>query len=240
MANSFFQFKQFRVDQEGAVMKVCTDSCLLGAYAANYLQQLVPIPNQILDIGTGSGVLALQMAQKFQGFIDALELDEGSFGQAVFNFGQSPWKDRVRAFQGDIRVWESDTRYDFILCNPPFYQKDLRSSSPEKNRARHASSLSYAELLVAIQTHLDPAGSFGVLLPYDQFGFFQELSLGVGFPAQEILQIRPTPGKEFFRTIAIFKRGPGELKEKQLAIREEAGNYSPAFRDILQDYYLAL
>ncbi|MHB1922859.1 MAG: tRNA1(Val) (adenine(37)-N6)-methyltransferase [Chitinophagaceae bacterium] len=240
MANSYFQFKKFRVDQQDATMKVCTDSCLFGAFTAKFIQGSSIQPNRILDIGTGSGLLTLMVAQKFAGPIDAIEVDEGSFNQATFNFQQSPWKDQIRIFREDIRFWGSETYYDFILCNPPFFENDLPSTSLRKNTARHSAILSHEKLLVAIQSHLNPSGNFGVLLPHDQFDFFQSLAFGFDFHALQILEVRPTQNHPFTRTMAIFKLGKSIGEKEQMTILELDGNYSKTFRELLADYYLKL
>src|SRR5450631_830225 len=123
MPNSYFRFKQFVIQQDRSTMKVCTDSCVLGAWTALQLGQV----KTILDIGTGTGLLALMLAQKSEGLIDAVESDPESAGQARENIGQSSWSDRIRVVEKDARDYLNETHYDFIITNPPFFESDLRS-----------------------------------------------------------------------------------------------------------------
>lgn len=133
MANSYFQFKEFTVRQERASMKVCTDACLFGAYAAN---QLIFInPAECLDIGTGTGLLSLMLAQKIPANIDAVEIEYASYSQAKGNFEHSPWREQLNVFHTDINQFQSEKKYNCIISNPPFFEKDLKSEDEKKNAA---------------------------------------------------------------------------------------------------------
>ncbi|MEP7128610.1 MAG: methyltransferase, partial [Chitinophagales bacterium] len=137
MSNTYFQFKQFRIDQDQSAMKVATDACILGAATP------APADGAILDIGTGTGLLSLMIAQKCSGRIDAVELDEGSFHQATSNVQNSLWKDRINVIHSDVRTFHPNKKYDLIICNPPFFENHFKSPFLQKNKAKHAVQLSY-------------------------------------------------------------------------------------------------
>src|SRR2546421_11557996 len=122
MSNSFFQFKQFRIDQDRCAMKVTTDACILSAWAP------IPPAGNFLDIGTGTGLLALMMAQRSAGIIDAIELHEESFLRAKENVEASRWRDRIHIIHSDAKLFRPNKKYDFIICNPPFFQNQLKTS----------------------------------------------------------------------------------------------------------------
>src|SRR5688572_30396977 len=127
MANNFFQFKQFIIYQDKCSMKVCTDACIFGAGIANIISNSESRISNCLDIGTGTGLLSLMIAQKTSALIDAIEIEEDAFNQAKENFSNSSWSQRLRAFHTDVKHFNSPLKYDFIISNPPFYQNDLIS-----------------------------------------------------------------------------------------------------------------
>ncbi|MEP6701109.1 MAG: methyltransferase, partial [Bacteroidota bacterium] len=171
MANSYFQFKQFTIEQERSAMKVTTDSCLFGAWAAERIRNENSIINNCLDIGTGTGLLALMLAQKNEFSIDAVEIDKEAFEQASENITASHWANRLRVFYGDIRNpvatgFDFQRKYDMIISNPPFYEKELKGDNSKKNIAHHNEGLLLPELIELIKKNLNPGGSFYLLLPY--------------------------------------------------------------------------
>lgn len=240
MSNSYFQFKQFRVEQAGAVMKVCTDSCIFGAFAARFLADEGKDTGRVLDIGTGTGLLSLMIAQRCKAHIDAIELDETACRQAEENFQQSPWEERLHLYQGDIRRYGFIKKYDLIISNPPFYEDDLKSIHPGKNQAKHDTVLNYEGLLVAVKNNLSEGGKFAVLLPYRNQERFCRQAAANGFCLQEALFIRQTPDHDFFRIIGIFGMKKKKTVESTLVIKDEHGQYTPEFAALLQEYYLYL
>jgi len=240
MPNSYFRFKQFTVHQDRSAMKVCTDACIQGAFTARYLaRRAVPV-QQVLDIGTGTGLLALMLAQQLPAAITGIELDAAAAGQAAENFAASPWAARLQVTQADIRDMPVARQYDCIITNPPFYEGSLQSSNALRNQAMHATTLGYAELLAAIAAHLDSGGLFSVLLPYAAFGIFRQLAAAAGFFPQEILEIKQSLRHGCFRSVGIFSRSAAGPALHRLAIYDEHNKYTPAFTALLKEYYLYL
>ncbi len=240
MSNTYFQFSQFRVEQGGSAMKVCTDACVQGAYIAEKLSVLQPAVKRILDIGTGSGLLALMLAQGSTALVDAIEIEEKAFRQAGKNFLASPWKDRLQAYHGDIREYEFIKKYDFIISNPPFYENDLKSPIHGKNQARHAITLNYGELLEAVKHNLIPGGRFSVLLPFERFAGFVRQAEKMEFHLQDSLRVKQTPSHNFFRAIGIFGNGIKKGMDETLTIKNKQEEYTPEFIRLLKPYYLYL
>lgn len=232
MANTFFEFKQFKVHQDKTAMKVCTDACIQGAFTAARM----PAVAKVLDIGTGTGLLSLMLAQQSAAAIDAIELDEQAALQAAANFEASPWGDRLNVILCDVRE-HVGVKYPFIITNPPFYENDLKSPSHTRNAAMHAVSLGYEELLAAISRLLSKDGSFSILLPYEGFQRFREMASS--FSLRELLLVRQTPAHDYFRAVGIF--GPsGDLNTAEIAIYDAQRKYTPEFSALLQQYYLYL
>lgn len=235
MSNNWFQFKQFRIDQGQCAMKVTTDACIQGAWT--------PLPTQtkrILDIGTGTGLLALMLAQRSEAaLIDAVEYDETAAEQAKENVSHSPWSKRISVRCNDIRNHESREKYDLIICNPPFFDNALLGPQDEKNRARHTIALSKDELAAAIVKHLTPEGHFSILLPVPEYRYWLSVAEAHGLFPEEQLLIRHRPGAEPKRIVAIMGRGSkGTIREHQLAIVQEDSTYTDLFNDLLRPFYL--
>lgn len=238
MANNYFQFKQFTVQQDQCAMKVCTDACLQGAFTAQYL--LTQSVKTILDIGTGTGLLTLMLAQQIPAGITAIELDTAAAAQARQNFAASPWAARLLVTEADIRELPITQLYDHIITNPPFYEGSLKSGDTLRNQAMHATTLGYEALLQAISAHLQPEGSFSVLLPYSAFPGFRQLAEAAGFYPQQILEVKQSVQHGYFRAIGIFRRQPVTPVITTLAIYEKQNVYTPEFTALLQPYYLYL
>lgn len=240
MANTYFQFKQFTVHQEHCAMKVCTDACLQGAFTARYLAGHGYAVKRILDIGTGTGLLSLMLAQSHPAEITAVELDPGAVLQARENFAASPWKERLTVQEADIRALPAAEAFDFIITNPPFYESALKSGNQQKDKAMHATSLGYGELISAIERHLKPGASFSVLLPYAEFQEFSALAAEKGFRLHRLLEVRQSVNHGYFRAVGIFSSAGSEPVITEMAIRDEQQQYTAAFIDLLKPYYLKL
>jgi tRNA1Val (adenine37-N6)-methyltransferase len=236
MPNTYFQFKQFRVEQGRAAMKVCTDACVLGARAA------VDGAARILDVGTGTGLLALMAAQRnAEARIDAVEVDDEAYGQALDNVQASPWAGRIHLVRSRIQDYDPGYRYDVVLSNPPFYENHLKRPGAAQNVALHAEVLPLAELAGAVHRLLSPAGRFVVLLPPYQAGRLQALLALRGlFPADH-LHLHDRPGTPPIRRITTYAAAPPDhCRETDLFIRDATGTYTGDFVRLLQPFYLYL
>jgi tRNA1Val (adenine37-N6)-methyltransferase len=238
MPNSYFRFKQFTIYQDRCAMKVCTDASILGAWFA----EKAPAWSRVLDVGSGTGLLMLMLAQKHKGEISGIELDLEAFRQLQDNISQSPWRQMLRVFPGDARTFSFRGKFDFIISNPPFYEGDLPASDNAANLARHSKELTLSELLEVIDSNLSPEGAFGVLLPYHRSAWFEEQAQKVhGFSLREKLLVRQTPRHDFFRSVLCFSRRPERfVPTTELTIQDNDGVYSEDFAELMQDYYLYL
>lgn len=235
MSNTYFQFKQFRIEQDQCAMKVSTDACLLGAVTST------PAEGKILDIGTGTGILSLLLAQRCHCMIDAAELDEASFRQAASNVAHSKWNDRIHVVHTDIRLYHSLTKYALIICNPPFYENHFKSPSSQKNKAKHAEHLSYQELLEAVKRNLSADGVFSVLLPANCAERFMKQAVTFELHPHKRFLISEDDKQPFKRHIILFSQHPSTtITETALFIRDAEGNYSSSFRHLMHPYYLYL
>lgn len=251
-----FSFKQFTIRQDRTAMKVCTDACVLGAYAD--VADESGRPARILDIGTGTGLLALMAAQRNPvARIDAIEVDEAAFGQARENVANSPFADRVRVWLGRVQAFVpslpatadrhgaedgiagEDALYHRILTNPPFYTNHLRSPDSAVNRALHTDELPFTELVDAVQTLLRPDGQWWVLLPPHETSVLTQLAATAGLHPFRQLHLRHNDGKPVFRMITGFAYTRQAVQTETLAVHESVGSaYTPVFRALLRDFYL--
>lgn len=221
-------------------MKVCTDACLFGAWAAHKIQNEQLNIGRILDIGTGTGLLSLMVAQKNNGQIDAVEIDTTAALQATENFKASPWKERLHIHNVSIQQSNLTTQYDFIISNPPFYNNDLKSNDEKRNLALHATNLSTEELLAAVEQRLYNTGHFAILLPYKQVNHFEKLCNARGYMLSEKVAVKQTPQHSYFRIMLWFNKARGDCKETEITIMQSNNNYSEEFVQLLKDYYLYL
>ncbi|WP_426059919.1 tRNA1(Val) (adenine(37)-N6)-methyltransferase [Hymenobacter sp. B1770] len=242
MPNDYFQFQQFRIEQGSCAMKVSTDACLLGAAAT------LTDATRLLDVGTGTGLLALMAAQRHPTVqIEALEIDEAAAAQAARNAAASPWADRIRIRAASLADFAASTPapYSHIVCNPPFFRQSLPSANAARSTARHvsASSLSFGELAGFASRFLLPTGALTVLLPPPEMLHFETAAQHVGLYLAERLTVRHRPGGRPTRHISRFLHtGSGSgFEEQELTIHADAGPaYSDAFRALLSGFYLAL
>jgi len=236
MSNPYFQFKQFRVDQHNAAMKVTTDACLFGAWVARQAA-LMPHLNNCLDIGTGTGLLSLMIAQQSPAAIDAVEIEENAFIQAKQNFANSLWRDRLRVHHTGISDFNQGNKYDLIICNPPFHENELRSPSATINLARHDQGLTFELLVKEVDRLLSSAGLFAVLLPYYRVEEFIRIASLANLYLQNKLLVKQTEKHDFFRGVLVFGRVPSELISEEIIIKI-GDQYSHEFSELLKEYYL--
>jgi tRNA1Val (adenine37-N6)-methyltransferase len=239
MANDYFQFKQFRISQAKAAMKVCTDSCLFGAWAATVWKKRVLVADSLLDIGTGTGLLALMLAQELPANITAIDIDEAAVAQAKENAQQSPWSARIDVFQQDLLNYQAIDPFRFIVCNPPFYEASLPSPHDKINLARHDTGLRMEDLLAFISNNLTAAGEAALLWPANRL---EEMVNAL--PLQQLhltnLQlVQNNIEQEPFRAMLLISKQPVPIVERNtIVIRTSSNAYSPAFSQLLAPYYL--
>lgn len=240
MPNDYFQFQQFRIAQGACAMKVSTDACLLGAVVD------LTAATRLLDIGTGTGLLALMAAQRHaQVDIEAVEIDAAAAAQAAANVAGSPWAARVRVRAMSLAQYAASEPAPFshMVCNPPFFRQSLLSDDLARNTARHVSkaSLSFEELAAFAARFLLPSGTLTVLLPPPEMARFEQATQLVGLQLTARLAVRHRPGGRATRHIGRFGRAAAATAQQELLIHAGPGDgYSPAFRALLAGFYLAL
>lgn len=238
LPNSYFQFKQFKILQDKSAMKVCTDSCVFGAYIAGKIEDKTIHARRILDIGSGTGLLSLMLAQKATANIDAVEIEENAFLQTKENFTESKWKERLNAFHCDIKSWQSISKYDFIISNPPFFENNLKPGNKNKMLALHDHALDLKEVITAIAKRLLSTGTFALLLPFARVEYIKNLAEENRFYPEQILILKHSELHAPFRGILLFTQTKKPTTTKELVIRNENGAYTDAFNLLMKDYYL--
>jgi tRNA1Val (adenine37-N6)-methyltransferase len=233
-----FTFKQFHINQDRCAMKVTTDACLFGAWNAS-LNEVTTAKN-ILDIGAGTGLLSLILAQKTKANIEAVEIDETAFQQCKENFAASPWANSLHVHHSPIQDFQPDSKFQFIITNPPFFKADLQSPDDKRNLALHSSALDFTTLLNSINRLLDVAGHFSVLLPFHRQVEFVALAAAQSFHLHQLVQVKQTPKHAEFRSMLLFGRTKEEMKQEEITIKNGENEYTDAFVDLLKDYYLYL
>lgn len=239
MPNNYFAFKQFTVQQDRCAMKVTTDACLFGAWCCRQLQAITNI-TQVLDIGTGTGLLALMVAQNLDTKIDAVEIDSDAAAQGEENIVASPWAANVQVTHADIKSWQASVKYNCILANPPFYQNELKGPNPQKNKAHHDSSLKLNELLYSVDKFLAEDGRFYLMLPAKREAELMNRITPLFYLHQKVL-IKQTPLHTPFRLfVEGGKTKSYEIAESNIVIKNTSQEYTPEFTDYMKDYYLHL
>jgi tRNA1Val (adenine37-N6)-methyltransferase len=223
-------------------MKVTTDGCLFGAWVAKQLSEEHFGAGAMLDIGTGTGVLTLMIAQKNpQLVIDAIEIDDSAFVQASENISKAGFKNEIRICRGDIRHETFGKEYEVIISNPPFYENEIKSASNQRNFAHHDEGLLLQDLLPIIKERLSKNGVFYLLLPYKRKNEIDSLFRKYQLYSSKKISVRQSTRHDYFRVLI-----EGKLDEQSspieydLSICDDAGNYTLEFVTLLKDYYLYL
>nr|WP_315243360.1 methyltransferase [uncultured Flavobacterium sp.] len=234
-----FQFKQFSVQQDKTAMKVGTDGVLLGAWA--------PInhnPFSVLDIGAGTGIIALMLAQRTHAEqIDALEIDEDAYEQAVENFENSPWGDRLFCFHAglDEFIDEPEDEYDLIVSNPPFYSEDYKTSNEQRDLARFQDAMPFEELIEAADLLLSENGIFAVILPFKEEENFIALAKEAQLYPTKITRVKGTQTSEIKRSLLAFSRNENQKVEiDELIIEIDRHVYTQEYIELTKDFYLKM
>ena len=234
-----FSFKQFSIQQDRCAMKIGTDGVLLVAWA--------PIENNplsILDVGTGTGVIALMLAQRSHAEqIDALEIDEEAYEQSVDNFENSPWSDRLFCFHAglDEFVEEPEDEYDLIVSNPPFYTDEYKSENEQRDLARFADAMPFEDLIEAADLLLSENGIFAVIIPYKEEQNFLALAAAFELYPLKITRVKGTPTTEIKRSLLAFSRNESmNFPVDELIIETARHIYTPEYIALTKDFYLKL
>ncbi len=238
MSNKPFIFKEFTVNQDKCAMKIGTDGVLLGAWTPTHHE-----PNSILDIGTGTGVIALQLAQRTDAeTIDALEIDDNAHEQAVENFENSHWGDRLFCYHASLALFteEIDDTYDLIVSNPPFYTDDFESDNEERNRARFTSSMSFETLLLSVSQLLSQEGLFSVIIPFKEEQPFMAIAKKVNLHPTRICRVKGHAASATKRSLLTFSFRESEPEITTLIIETARHQYTKDYVDLVQDFYLKM
>lgn len=235
MPNNYFQFKQFRIEQDKCGMKVTTDGCYFGA-------SIIPYDSgRILDIGTGTGLLSLMAAQRTSIPIDAIEINTDAFEQAQTNFSISPWTDQFSIYHTPLQEFQPDHPYDQIICNPPFFVKSQAGQSKNKNQALHADTLSMEDLAFHSSRLMSEKGELWVMYPEAEMQQFLEVAKNTGFIPHSRFILRNKKEGPVFREIIEFCKVQRNLKlSSDVYIKKSDGSYSESFIKTLKDFYLHL
>lgn len=230
---STFEFKQFSLHHGNPGLKISTEGCLFGAWASLYARGLC------LDIGTGCGLLASMMVQANTSCsVKALEIHPEVALIATENFEHSPFKDRLQVIQSDVSAYHPEIKFDFICSNPPFFTNHLPATDPARHMAIHADHLSPADLANSIDRLLAAKGEFAVLYPGDVLALFEKSLENVGLFINEKVTIHSNPSSPDLRVMAYGSRERSPIKEGQINIKTEQGDYSPEFIELLRPYYI--
>ena len=259
MASACFRFKQFTVWHDRCAMKVGTDGVLLGAWCpVGELRSLgVPelrslgveefrtsgVPTKVLDAGTGSGLIALMLAQRIQGAqITAIDIDAGAVEQAKYNFGVSPWSDRLECHQQALQELEGEGIYDLIVSNPPYFQDSLKNPDSQRAMARHTDTLSYEELLEHSARLLTQEGIIALVLPIEAEQQIITLAQSLGLYPTHITHVYPKPGKAAKRILIAFSPSPLAYSLSPIAysltLESETAPRSEAYIELTKEFYL--
>jgi len=236
-----FQFKEFAIHQDKTAMKVGTDAVLLGAWCS-----LDKHPNTILDIGAGTGIVALMLAQRSDATtIDAVEIDENGYEQCVENFERSDWSDRLFCYHSSFEEFmnemeDQEEKYDLIISNPPFYMDAFETENKARNKARFTSSLTFENLLLGVSKTLSESGEFSVIIPFkEEENFIKIAGQNNLFPIR-ICRVKGTDASKIKRSLMCFSFGKKETQEEVLIIEKGRHQYTEAYSNLTKDFYLKM
>lgn len=254
MSSPFFRFKQFTVWHDRCAMKVGTDGVLLGAWCPMAVDSLQLIVNsrkhkefRVLDIGTGSGLIALMLAQRTCAVdslqltvgIDAIDVDEVAVEQATYNFEQSLWAEQLHAYQSSLQEWHSAIKYDLIVSNPPYFQASLKNPDSQRATARHTDTLSYTELIQHASRLLQEDGTLALVLPFEAKEDIVALAEAHALYPTQITHVHSKPGKPAKRLLIAFSPiTHGEYATHTFYIESEDSPRSAEYKALTKEFYL--
>lgn len=233
-----FQFKEFTVHQDRCAMKIGTDGVLLGAWAGEGLR-----PDSILDVGAGTGVIALQMAQRFDAMIiDAVEIDTEAYEQCQENFERAPWGDRLFCYHAAFQEFaqEIEEEYDLIVSNPPFYTEDYRSEDPQRDQARFNDALPFDHLLVCAAHMLSFNGVVALVVPHTEEETVLSIAQQLGLFPKRICRVRGNSDSPIKRSLMEFSFQDEAADISELTIEIERHQYTPEYKALVSKFYLKM
>ena len=236
-----FQFKEFSVNQDKTAMKIGTDAVLLGAWA-----DITRQPDSILDIGSGTGVISLMLAQRTNAMtIDAVEIDEHAYEQTVENFEQSDWGDRLFCYNASFQEFakemtEDEETYELIISNPPFYTDSFETNDDARNKARFTSALSFEDLLNGVANILAKKSDFVTIIPFKEEADFIALAKQNNLFLNRVCHVRGTPESDIKRSLLSFSFEETKLLKEMLTIEIARHEYTEAYKKLTKDFYLKM
>ena len=246
--NTGFRFKQFFVRHDCSSMKVGTDGVLIGCWApafpATPLQVASPPPIRILDVGTGSGLIALILAQRWQeAQIDAIDIDQASCDQARENFAASPWAERLHTAHSSLQQWQTANGkfYDLIVSNPPYFVDSLKAPDAARCAARHNDTLPFFSLIADSTRLLKDEGTLAVIVPCEAENELQSLAAAEGLQCTRRCYVHPKPGRPAKRVMIAWSRTPAPEPTEctgHLTLEDEQGGRSEAYQQLTREFYL--
>jgi len=234
-----FRFKQFTVHQDKAAMKIGTDAVLLGAWC-----EIDDDVDSILDIGSGTGVIALMLAQRSDAMtVDAVEIEDNAYEQTVENFEQSDWADRLFCYHATFQEFakelsEEEEEYDLIVSNPPFYTDTFETKNKARNKARFTTSLSFEDLLIGVIAILSKEGKFAVILPFKEKDNFVAMAKEKNLYLNRICLVQGNPNSPISRCLLEFSFSETLIKEEKLVIEIERHQYTTSYKELTSKFYL--
>ncbi|MEN3160092.1 methyltransferase [Alkalimonas sp. NCh-2] len=229
-----FQCKQFFIGHQHCAMKVGTDAFLLGAWVR------IPASGNLLDIGCGSGILSLMLAQRSQGLqpITALDLDAGAVRQSRMNVAASPWRSAIQVLEQDILTYQPAERYSLLLCNPPYFHQAVPARDAARQLARHSDSLPWPQLLQQAAQLASDDADFALVIPDSSVSLLLQAATLAGWQLKRLCRVQPGPQKAVRRALLQLSRQPAVPEYSQLCIQQSDGQYSGDYRQLLKDFYL--
>jgi tRNA1Val (adenine37-N6)-methyltransferase len=236
MGKNIFAFKEFTIHQDRCAMKVTTDACLFGAWVVSKMND----PKRILDIGAGTGLLSLMLAQSTPAAIDAVELEDQAFAQMKENVEASRFKKNIHSIHADINNHQINEPYDLIISNPPFHEEQLKSENKEINLARHQEGLLFSDLLLVSKRSVAANGSVFILMPFYREKECCEWVAQAGGSMKRIARVRHSGLHNPFRVMFEIVFEYAITIEEEIIIHEGNGTYTAEFTRLLKPYYLYL
>lgn len=238
MAALPFKFKQFTVVQDKCAMKIGTDGVLLGSWTS-----IIQQPFSILDIGSGTGVISLMLAQRCHAeLIDAIEIDDDAYEQCTENFENSSWNDRLFCYHASLEefVVEIDDKYDLIVSNPPFYSDDYKSDNIQRDMARFQDALPFEHLIESVTQLLSESGVFSVIIPFKEEETFIGLAKDFGLFNNRITRVKGNPNSEIKRSLLEFSFTKDKVETNELIIETERHQFTQDYINLTKDFYLKM